>query len=249
MGPNRVNVVRNLLPNGLGSEQQGRGALIVGEAATLPEAVPDETVEAPKTRRFRVPRLKREKAGEPEPTTDTTEVEVEDDLPLAYQTFSPKIAPTLTAFGGLIAILGGLGAWVRAVVVETEGIAPEEVVVSYGYDDPEGLTIAVLGGVALLTSALWLRRRPVAKVIPSFFVKVIPALVSLAIIGLVAWQLPLIDAEASELASQAIQQANFVSYHAGLGWGAWCMVAAAVLLFLGTVIGILREIDLRRGKS
>src|SRR5688500_6209716 len=113
MGPNRVNVVRNLLPNGLGGEHQGRGAVIVGEAATLPEAVPDETVEAHKSRRFKVPRLKRERAAEPASETETTVVEVEDDLPLAYQTFSPKIAPTLTAFGGLIAILGGLGAWVR----------------------------------------------------------------------------------------------------------------------------------------
>jgi hypothetical protein len=89
----------------------------------------------------------------------------------------------------------------------------------------------------------------VFKVVPSLILKVVPLLTSGAAIALIAWQLPLVDAEARQLAADAIERASFFSYHAGLGWGAWCMAAAAVLLFLGSIVGILREIDLRRGKS
>jgi hypothetical protein len=222
----------------------------VGEAATLPEAVPDETVEASKPRRFRVPRLKREQTTEPTTAPETTDTTpAEEPLPLAYRTFSPKLAPTLTALGGIVAILGGLGVWVRAVEVQTEGLAPEEVFRTFGYNDPEGLTIAVFGAAAVLTSWIWLRQRPVFKVIPSLALKLLPLLSSGAVVALVAWQLPKIDQEARQLASEAIDRAAFFSYHAGLGWGAWCMAAAGVLLFLGTIVGILREIDLRRGKA
>ena len=155
----------------------------------------------------------------------------------------------MTALGGLVAIAGGLGVWVRAVQLETEGLPPEEVATRFGYDSPEGLSIAVFGAVAALTSWMWLRRRPVAKVVPSLVLKLLPLLASVGVIALVAWQLPLIDQEAQALAQEAIADANFVSFHAGLGWGAWCMVAAGILLFLGSIVGILREIDLRKGTA
>ena len=217
----------------------------------LPEAVPDETARGSKTaRRIRVPRLRRGRpAEEPAAAVETEAVEAEEPLPLAYKTFSPKLAPALTAVGGLIAIAGGLGVWVRAVRLETEGLPPEEVVARFGSDSPEGLSIAVFGAVAALTSWLWLRRRPFFEMIPSLIAKLLPTISSVGAIALIAWQLPLIDQDARDLAQQAISDANFVSFHAGLGWGAWCMVAAAVLLFLGTGVGILREIDLRRGKA
>ena len=224
----------------------------MGEAATLPEAVPDEAAREPKRAwRIRVPRLRRERssADPAEATSESEPAAAEDPLPLAYQTFSSKLAPTLTALGGLIAIAGGLGVWVRAVRLETEGLPPEEVATQLGYNSPEGLSIAVFGAIAALTSWLWLRRRPVFKIVPSLVTKLLPLLSSAGVIALVAWQLPLIDGEAQALAQEAIADANFVTFHAGLGWGAWCMAAAAVLLFLGSIVGILREIDLRKGKA
>lgn len=218
----------------------------------MPEAVPDEAAREPKpARRIRVPRLRRDRSSK-ETTVSSTEAEpeaVEEPLPLAYKTFSPKLAPALTALGGVIAIAGGLGVWVRAVRLEAEGLPPEEVVSRLGSNTPEGLSIAVFGAVAALTSWLWLRRRPVFKIVPSLVVKLLPLLSSAGAVALIAWQLPLIDKEARGLAEEAISDASFVSFHAGLGWGAWCMAAAAVLLFLGTIVGILREIDLRKGTA
>ena len=85
--------------------------------------------------------------------------------------------------------------------------------------------------------------------VPALAIKLVPALASLAIVGLAAWELPLIDRSANALAQQAIEDANFTTFHAGLGWGAWCLVVAGVLLFLGTFVGILREIDLKRGAA
>jgi len=223
----------------------------LGETA-LAEAVEENGEQAEvadKTRRLRLPWSRRDRAveavGETETPQDGAAEEAPEVSPLAYKTFSPKLPPALTAFGGLLAIGGGLGAWVRATRVQTEGLAPEQVAVSMGYNDPEGLTIAVFGGVALITALLWLRRKPLFGFLPAFAVKLVPVLASVAVIGLAIWQLPLIDQQAQALAADAIQDASFTAFHAGLGWGAWLMIVASVLLFLGIVIGILREFDLR----
>ena len=240
-------------PNGdaaVGNPKPRSGGLYVGEAA-LKEAVSEEiSGEVKSPRRLRLPWSRKERDA-PAPTTQTSEVveEEAETSPLAYTTFSPKLAPALTAMGGVLAILGGLGAWVRATVVESEGIAARQVAVQMGYNDPEGITIAIFGALAILTALFWLRRKPVFNVVPAFVLKLIPLLSALGIIGLAAWQLPLIDRNAQALAAQAIQEANFVNFHAGLGWGAWCLVVAAVTLFLAVAIGILRELDLRRASK
>lgn len=222
------------------------------ETAILEEAVEEEKTGVAKAKsRLRLPWLHRKSAADAEesPVTEQENLTGSDPAPLAYRTFSPKVAPGLTAAGGALAILGGLGQWVRATRVVTEGLQPELVDFSMGYDDAEGVTMAVFGGIAMLTSFFWLRRRPVFKVVPSIAIKLIPVLVSLAIVGLAVWELPLIDRSAQGLAQQAIDRADFVSFHAGLGWGAWCLIVAAVLLFLGTFVGILREFDLKRGTA
>ena len=219
----------------------------MGEPAVTESIAEKPVTKSPRTRRLRLklPRLTR--AEKPTDTeTDETAAQAPTTSPLAYKTFSPKLAPGLTALGGILAIAGGLGAWVRAVQVETEGLAAEEVEVVMGYNDPEGLTIAVFGAVALLTSFFWLRRRPLFNVLPPFVLKVIPILASLGVVGLAAWQLPLIDRQANAMAAEAVERLGFTTFHAGLGWGAWTMVVAASALFLATIIGILREIDLRR---
>jgi hypothetical protein len=223
----------------------------MGEPAVT-ESLPEQDVtqtQRPRRLRLKLPRLTR--AEKPADTSaEEKPAVVSASSPLAYKTFSPKIAPALTALGGILAIAGGLGAWVRAVQIETEGLVAEEVEVVMGYNDPEGLTIAVFGAVALLTSFFWLRRRPVwFKTIPAFVIKLIPILASLGVVGLVAWQLPLIDRQASAMAQEAVERLGFASFHAGLGWGAWTLVVAASALLLATIIGILREIDLRRNEQ
>ncbi len=215
----------------------------------LKEAVTEEsTGETKPARRLRLPWPRRERAAETvSPAETPSEPRVES--PLAYRTFSPKIAPALSAAGGILAVLGGLGAWVRATQVETEGLDAELVTLTMGYDDPEGLTLATLGAILVVASLLWIRRRPIFNLIPAPVLKVVPLLLSLGIIVLAAWQLPEIDQEARELAAQAIEQLGFVSYHAGFGWGAWCMLVAALTVFLGSAVGILRELDLRRAAT
>jgi hypothetical protein len=222
----------------------------MGEPAVT-ESIPEEGVKEPqRLRRLRLKIPRRTRAEKPaDASTEETPTQAPTTSPLAYKTFSPKVAPGLTALGGILAIAGGLGAWVRAVQIETEGLAPEEVEVVMGYNDPEGLTIAVFGAVAVLTSFFWLRRRPLFNSIPAFFLKVIPILASFGVVGLVAWQLPLIDQQASAMAEEAVDRLGFASFHAGLGWGAWTMVVAASALFIATITGILREIDLRRSEQ
>jgi hypothetical protein len=221
----------------------------VGETA-LKEAVDDGATEEVKPqRRLRLPWPRRQKPVEP-PAAGADEDEAPVEVsPLAYTTFSSKLAPALTAIGAALSILGGLGAWVRATEVETEGLAAHQVAVQMGYNDPEGLTIAVFGALVLITAAFWVRRRPVLKVVPAFVLKLVPLLLSLAIIGLSAWQLPEVDASARSLAAEAVQDASFANFHAGLGWGAWCLISACVALFLGSAVGILRELDLRRAEK
>jgi hypothetical protein len=222
----------------------------MGEPAVT-ESINEKTVpEAPRTRRLRLklPRLTRPEKPT-ESSTDEKHTSAPTASPLAYKTFSPKIAPGLATLGGVLAIAGGLGAWVRAVQVETEGLAAQEVEVVMGYNDPEGLTIAVFGAVALLTSFFWFRRRPLFSVFPAFVLKLVPILASLGVIGLAVWQLPLIDRQANAMAEEAVERLGFTTFHSGLGWGAWTMVVAACALFLATIIGILREIDLRRNRQ
>ncbi|HEV3472922.1 MAG TPA: hypothetical protein VG408_06910 [Actinomycetota bacterium] len=170
----------------------------------------------------------------PEHDTDTA-----DAAPTAYRTFSPKLAPGLTAIGGALALAGGLGTWIRATKLVTEGFASEEAAVTMGYEDWPGIAIAVLGGLAVLASVTWL--------MSLLLVKVLPVAYSVGIAALVAWQMPLINDRAAALAASAQQELDFIAFHAGYGWGVWCMLAGAIALLLATTAGILREIDIRRG--
>jgi hypothetical protein len=163
----------------------------------------------------------------------------ESARPTAYRTFSRKLAPSLTALGSLLAIAGGVGVWVRATEVTTEGLAPTQVATIMGYESWPGVAIAVLGGLAFLGSVAWL--------LNLLLLKALPVLYSIGIAALVAWQLPQIDRDAAALAEAARDNIDFVAFHAGYGWGAWCMLGGAVLVVLGSIAGILREIDVRRG--
>jgi len=66
---------------------------------------------------------------------------------VGYTTFSPRLASSLTAAGGLLAIVGGLGLWVRAVALTTSGIHQTATVTGFGH--ASGWFIAALGCVAV----------------------------------------------------------------------------------------------------
>ncbi|MEA2499123.1 MAG: hypothetical protein QOH26_1528 [Actinomycetota bacterium] len=160
--------------------------------------------------------------------------------PTGYRTFSPKLAPSLFVTGGLLAILGGLGAWIRTSQVVVEGFAEEQIGVVMGHAATWGRVIGILGALTTLSALAWLQ--------PRLIPKLASVALALGIIGLAAWRLPVINRQAEAFADQALTgDAQFIVYHAGFGWGAWCLIAATVLLFLGVTAGILRELDLRRG--
>jgi hypothetical protein len=161
--------------------------------------------------------------------------------PTEYKTFSRKLAPSLHVLGGALAIAGGLGVWVRATELAQEGLAPVEVASHMGYSEQAGIAIAAVGGALVLSSIAWLLRFRILKLLP--------LLASIALAVLVGSQLPRIDSSAAALAEQAREQIDFVAFHAGYGWGAWCMLAGAVLAVLGSLAGVLRELDVRKGIS
>jgi len=177
---------------------------------------------------------------DPAPPSEEADQTLGSELsPTSYRTFSRKLAPSLTALGGALVAIGGLGQWLRATKLEAEGLGIEQVASTWGYEDWPGIAIGVLGVLALASAATWLMSLRILKVLPVLY--------TAAIIALVAWQLPLVDEEAARLATAAREELDFVTFHSGYGWGAWFMLAGAVLLFLGLTAGILREIDVRRG--
>ena len=166
--------------------------------------------------------------------------EKEVSVPAGYRTFSRKLAPGSIALGSAAAIAGALGTWIRTSQVVTEGLPEEQVGAVMGYDSDWGKVIAVVAAIALVSSVAWLWR--------NLWFKLVSLAASIAVIVLTAWRLPLIDDAAAGLAHQArTGEIEFVSFHAGFGWGAWFLVVGAVALFLGISTGILRELDVRRG--
>jgi hypothetical protein len=158
--------------------------------------------------------------------------------PTGYRTFSPKLAPGLTALGGLLTIAGGLGTWIRATQVATEGALPEEVAVVSGHSEAAGWALAALGLAAVAGSLAW--------GVPRLLPKAAPILASAALAGFVAWRLSVLDDRAAAMAEGAQASVpEFFSFHAGFGWGAWLLLIAAIVLALGVVVGTLREWDLR----
>ena len=156
--------------------------------------------------------------------------------PVGYTTFSPRLASSLTVAGGLLAIVGGLGLWVRALAVTPSGIHQTSTLTGIGRGS--GWLIAVLGAIALagsfvrFASSRWL---------------LVP--ISIAAVVLMALRISNLSHQSSQMAFRAGAQAGrvFTAYHAGFGWGAWAMAMAAVLLSLGTIVSLLRWLDERKG--
>ena len=161
-------------------------------------------------------------------------------VPTGYKPFSNKLAPGLIALGGLFSVIGALGAWIRTSRVISEGLPEEQVGAVMGHEADWGRLMAVAAGVAFLSAIVWVRR--------NLIFKLVSIALCIATIGLTVWRLPVINDQAAGVAFQArTGDLEFISFHAGFGWGAWCLVVGAVALFLGISTGVLRELDVRRG--
>lgn len=153
-----------------------------------------------------------------------------------YTTFSPRLAPALCVAGGLLAIAGGLGAWVQVARVTTLGSVETSSVSGTG--SGWGWIVAGLGAIVLAFASL---RGARAQLLATG--------ASIAAVVLLAIRVAHVSALASRMAFRAAANAgrSFTAYHAGFGWGAWAMTLAAVLLSLGVVVSVLRWIDERQG--
>lgn len=160
--------------------------------------------------------------------------------PAVYRSFSPKLAPALTAMGGVLTVLGGLGTWIRTAELSGDSRSVKELQAVMGHSDLGGWALAVLGIVAVASAVAWTMSGLKPKLFPIF--------ASLAIAGFAAWRLPILDnriAEMIETARKSIGISGF--YHVGFGWGAWLLFAAPFVLLVATLAGVLRELDLRKG--
>ena len=155
----------------------------------------------------------------------------------AYTSFSPRLGPSFIATGGLLAIAGGLGSWVRVTSIDPAGIAHQTSSLS-GAGTATGWFVAALGVVAIAAtfirfpSSRWLR-----------------VAASAAAVIVIALRLSDLSSLASGMAFRAGARAGtaFTAYHAGFGWGAWVMTLALVALALGTIVVLLRWLDERKG--
>ena len=160
--------------------------------------------------------------------------------PSGYRTFSNKLAPGSIALGSALSVTGALGAWIRTSQVVSEGLPEEQIRAVMGYEADWGRLIAVVAGAAFLFSIVWVR----SNLLP----KLISVGLSVAVIVMIAMRLPVINEQAAGLALQArTGNIHFITFHAGFGWGAWCLVVGAVPLFIGISAGLLRELDVRKG--
>lgn len=159
--------------------------------------------------------------------------------PSTYRTFSKNLAPTFTGLGGVLAILGGLGNWLRAAERARVGEPLRDVAAVMGYRSAVGWIIAGLGLIALFGAITWRMR--------SFVPKLIPITASVGVAVLTALRLPTLSAEVTRFISNATENPEFAGYHAGLAWGIWLLIMSSIVLLIGSFVGLLREMDLRKG--
>jgi hypothetical protein len=151
-----------------------------------------------------------------------------------------RLPSSLTAAGGLLVGLGGLGTWVRATSLPAGSDTPEQVAVVAGRSEPGGWVLLAIG-VLLAVAAL-------GRVARTPKLRAVAAGVSVVAMILASVRLALIDRRAARMAEEATGTGGIDAFHAGFGWGAWLILVGAVLLALGLLAGGLRELDIRRGR-
>ncbi|MBW3588239.1 MAG: hypothetical protein KY429_02345 [Actinobacteria bacterium] len=164
--------------------------------------------------------------------------------PTAYRPFTKKLVASLTALGGVLTLGGGLGTWIRVAEQETSRSPFLEVEAVMGYTDPLGLALAALGVLAIAGAFAWGMK--------GWLPKLIPTIATLAVAGITLVKVPILSRDADSMFQRGLQgleslEQPFHSMHAGFGWGVWMLIAGAVVLLLGMVAGVLRELDLRKG--
>ena len=156
-----------------------------------------------------------------------------------YRTFSARVPLLLTAAGGLLVVMGALGAALRASALLRAGADPITVRTFMGFSSEAGWVIAAGGLVLALSSLAWVRRSRIAKLITLALSAGAGIVVALRLVSL--------NDRAAVWATDAKTIHRYVGFHAGLGWGAWALLAGAILAGFGMLVGVLREIDLRKG--
>jgi hypothetical protein len=159
-----------------------------------------------------------------------------------YRPFTAKLPAALTGVGGALAIIGGLGVWIRATVTQPGSRTPEEVERVMGHSEMIGWGIAAFGLLALAASTTWYLSRTLPRLAPLVCALVV-AVVTVRQLGLLQDRYKVMVQKAVAAAKES---ASSGFYHAGFGWGAWLLIVASALLALGVLVGLMRELDIRR---
>lgn len=156
-----------------------------------------------------------------------------------YRTFPARLPTLLTALAGGFLMLGALGAAVRASGLVEAREDVKQVRVLMGFRQGLGWVVFVLGLAMIIASLAWLGRRRTLK---------LGAFALAAVVGALAvTRLLSFDDRARVWAEAARRTPRYVGFHAGFGWGAWLLLAGVILAGFGVLVGVLREIDLRKG--
>ena len=156
-----------------------------------------------------------------------------------YRTFPARLPAMLTALAGGFLMLGSLGASVRASALLEAREDVKQVRVLMGFRQGIGWVLFALGLAMIVASLAWLGRRRTLK---------LGAFALAAVTGaLVVTRLLAFDDRARAWAEAARRTPRYVGFHAGFGWGAWLLLAGVILAGFGVLVGVLREIDLRKG--
>lgn len=149
--------------------------------------------------------------------------------------FSARLPPTLLAVGASAVATGALGTWIRATTARDSTAIPREVDSLIGYTRSGGTLLAVIAVAALLSTFAWLTDRRIARyaAIAIAFVVLMGAFSTISLI---------VD-EARSFATSIADTTGV--FHAGFGWGGWCLLAGAVALTLGILAAVLAEVDAR----